>query len=50
MSFSVVSRLCEDRDPFEDVDIDISADTREIEALIHQLGPTEASCSVTEGG
>ena len=38
--FSVVSRLCED--------IDISADTREIEALIHQLEPTEASCSVTE--
>ena len=47
-SFSVVSRLCEDRDPFEDVDIDISADTRVIEALMHQLGPTEASCSVTE--
>ena len=47
-SFSVVSRLCEDRDPFENIDIDISADSREIEALIHKLGPTEASCSVTE--
>ena len=45
-SFSVVSRSCEDRDPFED--IDVSADTHEIEALICQLGPSDASCSVTE--
>lgn len=40
-SCSVVSR-------FEDVNIAISADTREMEALMSQIGPTEGSCSVTE--
>lgn len=47
-SCSVVSRLYEERDPFEDVNIAVSADTREMEALMSQIGPTEGSCSVTE--
>lgn len=45
--FSVVSRSCEEIDPFEDLDFDVS-DTSEIGELIGQLGRTEASCSVSE--
>ena len=46
--FSVVSHFREGCDLFEDVDIVVSADTQEMEALMSLLGPTEGSCSVTE--
>lgn len=45
--FAVVTRDCEEQDPFDDLDT-LDSSSGELEDLVHQLMPAEERCSVSE--